>query len=72
MITGLASSLDGGIDTDATLELRKQSGTSTGATPALYTVLPQQEARMQEGSLATVGHTYKVPDAAGGRKRCGG
>jgi hypothetical protein len=79
MVTGLASSLEGGIDTDATLELRKSGGTSTqAATPQLFTVLEQQAAPPAEG-LAAVGHTYRVPDgpgaaagAAGGaaRKRC--
>ena len=76
MVTGLASSLEGGIDTDATLELRKAGGTSTaGATPALFTVLEQQQAGPQEG-LAAVGHTYRLPDApkttsaAAAKKRC--
>jgi splicing factor 3B subunit 2 len=74
MMTGLASSLEGGIDTNATLELRKASGTATtGATPALYTVLEQQEAGLTEG-LAATGHTYKIvegnrPAAPGARKR---
>lgn len=81
VITGLASSLEGGIDTEATLELRKQSGTSTGGpTPALFTVLEQQQAGPSAG-LSAVGHTYRVPDAQGaqqpsagagpaGRRRC--
>lgn len=79
-VTGLASSLEGGVDTEATLELRKQGGTSTaGATPALFTVLEQQEAAPAAG-LNAVGHTYRVPggeteEAAGSgggaaRKRC--
>jgi hypothetical protein len=77
MITGLASGLNTGIDTDATLELRKSSGTATaGATPALYTVLEQQQAGPTDvSSLSAVGHTYRVPDgqkptAGSAQKRC--
>ena len=76
MVTGLASSLtEAGIGTDQTLDMRKASGTSTsGPTPALYTVLEQQKAPSTDG-LAAVDHTYKVPGSqrpanAAARKRC--
>jgi hypothetical protein len=73
MMTGLASSFEGGIVTDASLELRKASGTATaGATPALYTVLEQQDVSGAEG-LVAVGHTYRMPGhqpGDAGRKRC--
>lgn len=76
MVTGLASSLtEAGIGTDQTLDMRKASGTSTsGPTPALYTVLEQQKAPSSDG-LAAVDHTYKVPGGqrpanAAARKRC--
>jgi splicing factor 3B subunit 2 len=76
MVTGLASSLtEAGIGTDQTLDMRKASGTSTsGPTPALYTVLEQQKAPATDG-LAAVDHTYKVPGSqrpanASTRKRC--
>jgi hypothetical protein len=76
MVTGLASSLtEAGIGTEQTLDMRKTSGTSTsGPTPALYTVLEQQKARPTDG-LSAVDHTYKIPSNArpanaAARKRC--
>lgn len=65
MMTGLASSLEAGISTDASLDMRKSGGTSTAdPAPALYTVLEQQDTAAAAEGLAAVGHTYKMPSSA--------
>lgn len=65
MMTGLASSLEAGISTDASLDMRKSGGTSTaGPAPALYTVLEQEETAAAAEGLSAVGHTYKIPNSA--------
>eukprot|EP00892_Ulva_mutabilis_P010184 jgi/Ulvmu1/7538/UM037_0082.1 len=65
MMTGLSSSLEAGISTDASLEMRKSGGASTaGPAPALYTVLEQEDTAAAAEGLSAVGHTYKMPNAA--------
>ena len=66
MLTGIASTLPSGIETDHTLDLRKGGGTTTtsGQTPQLFQVLQEQKASASDTGLMAAGHTYAMPEAA--------